>query len=440
MHPTASTPRPVRHETFYLDEGDLVMRIENTLYRFHAFHLQRATTYFDGILLAVNTDDGNSDEHPLDLDGVKSTDFEHLLWFFYESAYKWSGVVDAALTEKWESVLRLAEKFDMQQAANVACFALGCAAVLSDVRKISLCVKHGLGKDWVLEELRRVITRETSLTTAEGRELGTDTTVAIAAAREALRAKAIPPKAACSADLLCNSCERVTYYGAVTCFNGVHECDECGERELCPSWDRRPPYELVEDSMFPCCAVKLTSTLQAHDATFRMHSYHLKRTSQVFEDMFNLPRSVGLSEGINHNYPIVLDLEARQMENLLWFLYDSAYEWSYKGDPTLVDRWEDILIVADIFNMSEVCRVATYALDHNGGLPDIRKISLCVRYDIDKSWALEAIKRVCARPNALSKDEARDVGVDMTASIASIREAAYKASGASVSHLLTQFW
>ncbi|KAI5897534.1 uncharacterized protein SCHCODRAFT_02743911 [Schizophyllum commune H4-8] len=68
-----------------------------------------------------------------------------------------------------------------------------------------------------------------------------------------------------------------------------------------------------------------------------------------------------------------------------------------------------------------------------GGLPDIRKISLCVRHDVDRSWAVEAIKRVCARRDALTKEEARDIGLDMTASIASVREAAYKASGGKIS-------
>ena len=106
---------------------------------------------------------------------------------------------------------------------------------------------------------------------------------------------------------------------------------------------------------------------------------------------------------------------------------------SYEADPGLSAKWEDILHVGDMFQMEDVCRVATYALDHHGGLPDIRRISLCVRHDVDKSWAVEAIKRVCARRDALTKEEARDIGLDMTASIASVREAAYKASGGKVS-------
>ena len=85
-----------------------------------------------------------------------------------------------------------------------------------------------------------------------------------------------------------------------------------------------------------------------------------------------------------------------------------------------------------MFNMEEICRVATYALDHNGGLTDIRKVALCVRHDIDKSWAAEALERICVRQHALTKDEAREIGLDMTAAIASAREAAYKVSGGNI--------
>ena len=51
-----------------------------------------------------------------------------------------------------------------------------------------------------------------------------------------------------------------------------------------------------------------------------------------------------------------------------------------------------------------------------------------MRHEVDRGWAVEAIKRVCGRQDALTKEEARDIGLDMTASIASVREAVYKAT------------
>ncbi|KAL1753386.1 hypothetical protein FB107DRAFT_292462 [Schizophyllum commune] len=366
MQPTETTHHASRHGTFYLDEGDLVARAEDTLYRFHSFHLQRATTHFDTSIQSLRneaTQEGSHDYRPLVLDGVKSLDFEHLLWFFYELAYRWSGIVDPALTEKWESILLLAEKFGMKQAATVACHALGRAGILSDVHKIALCVKHGLGKDWVVEELKRTVSRDEPLTQGEGRDLGPDTTILLAAAREALRPQPSAP---------------------INHGTAISEMASKGDLFL-----------------------------------------------QAFQDMLNSPFTGTSDEGQTRHCPIVLDLKTHQFRSFLWFLYDSAYEWSYKADPELASRWEDVLVVADMFNMEEVCRVATYALDHNGGLPDIRKISLCVRHEVDKSWAFEAIKRVCARQEALTEEEACDMGLKMAINIASAREIAYKSSGGS---------
>ena len=113
MEPTETSHRPTCHGTYYFDEGDLVVRVstfpsdepgalahrllsllqaEDTLYRFHSFHLERATNYFDAKIQASSdapANEGGSDDKPLVLDDVKSQDFEHLMWFFYESAYKW---------------------------------------------------------------------------------------------------------------------------------------------------------------------------------------------------------------------------------------------------------------------------------------------------------------------------------------------------------------
>ena len=113
MQTTDTCHRPMRHGTYYIDEGDLVVRVssspseergasahrllsllqaEDTLYRFHSFHLERATSYFDAKIQASSdapANEGGRDDNPLVLDDVKSQDFENLMWFFYESAYKW---------------------------------------------------------------------------------------------------------------------------------------------------------------------------------------------------------------------------------------------------------------------------------------------------------------------------------------------------------------
>ncbi|KAL1749129.1 hypothetical protein HDZ31DRAFT_28333 [Schizophyllum fasciatum] len=355
---SASLPADqLRDGAYYMSDGDIVVSVGGMLFRFHSFHLQRATSHFDRMLAAGTS---GSDSNPLVLDDTTAHDFAHLLWFFYESAYKWLGLADPSMTPKWESVLLLAQKFGMAQVARVACHALDRAKALGDVRKVALCTKHDTGKDWVLEELQRLLTRAEPLSMDEADEMGARTTAVLSAAREALhlRPPAIQPPA----------------------------CADVGSK------------------------------------VYPVHAYHLKRASRTFVDMFDLQNDNASTEGKSQEQPIFLNVEEHQFSSFIWFLYDSPYAWSYEANPDLASKWEDILSIGDMFNMSEVCKVATYALDFNGGLPDIRKISLCVRHRITMDWALQAVKRVCTRQFALTRTEARAIGVDMTAMIACVRE------------------
>ena len=177
-----------------------------------------------------------------------------------------SGIVDPALTGHWESVLLLAEKFNMAQAAKVACYALGRAGVLSDVRKISLCVKHGLGKDWVVEELKRVIVRVNPLTREEGRELGLDTVVILAASRET---RALQAGGVCATGH-CPECRDTM---AISCANGWHTCQngcmiiEC-PRQGTVTLDVAP---LVQDTVLPSlpCSLQHLPTSAEEVLTYR---------------------------------------------------------------------------------------------------------------------------------------------------------------------------
>ncbi|KAL1699390.1 hypothetical protein EV121DRAFT_284118 [Schizophyllum commune] len=374
-----------RHGTYYIDEGDIIMR--------------RDTTYFDDLIASLDANPGQGsvgaiDANPLPVDDVNAIDFEHLLWFFYESAYNWSSTADPTLTPKWESILRLADKFGMERTAKVACYALGRAGALPDVRKIALCAKHGMGKDWIIEELERIISRPTPLTPGEAAEIGSPIAVAVlAAAREELRN--LP-------DLECTPC----YPTLKSCHGGVHTCPTWGHHNTpCPKRDvsyiqgLRPNLQaVVSNSMDPdifskgICEI-LVSCLNSHrrvladlvtmanlcprprwqgDLYFKIEDfvcsvdpYSLGRASKVFAGMLTIPQSHITTEGTTEANPIVIDAKADQFRSFLWFLYDSSHGWSHIANPDSADRWEDILAIADMFSMDEIARVATYALDYN---------------------------------------------------------------------------
>ncbi|KAI5831210.1 hypothetical protein K523DRAFT_350933 [Schizophyllum commune Tattone D] len=392
-----------RHGTYYIDEGDIIMRAENTLFRIHSFHLQRDTTYFDDPIASLDANPGQGsvgsiDANPLPVDDINAIDFEHLLWFFYESAYNWSTTSDPALTPEWESILRLADKFDMKRSAKVACYALGRAGVLSDVRKIALCTRYGMGKDWIVEELKRMVSRDAPLNPGEAVEIGSPIAVAaVAAAREELRNLPEIQFSPCSfQDLECTPCSRLK-----SCHGGVHTCATWGHHNTpCPQRDvsyiqglRPDAQTVVSNSMDPDIFSKEIVTmvnlrprprwqgdlyLKIEDFVCSVDPYSLRRASKVFAGMLTIPQSHNTTEGTTEADPIVIDAKADQFRSFLWFLYDSSYGWSHIANPDSADRWEDILAIADMFSMDKIARVATYALDHNIGLSDIRKLSLTV--------------------------------------------------------------
>lgn len=208
-----------------------VLGLVNTLFRLHSFHLQTTTRYFDEALQPRDLDADVSKafdvDDPIVLSDVNSEDFENLLWFFYDSAYIWSGVVDPSVTKKWESVLLLAEKFDMKKVAKVACHALGRAGVLQDVPRIALCVKYDMGKDWMLEGLKRLLLREEPLSVEEAVLLGPEVTAKLAAAREQVYRGHIDTTSCTVQSAVCQRCPRLT-----TCAGGLHICTDYGVKRL----------------------------------------------------------------------------------------------------------------------------------------------------------------------------------------------------------------
>lgn len=384
-----SNDQPVtiaRNEKYYFESGDLVARVENSLFRFHSFHLRRATSSFDDTLDKIIADPSlpgsGNDETPLTLDGIDAKDFAALLWFFYESAYKWSASVDRSDALIWESILLCAEKFQMLQVAKVACHALDRAGILGDIRKISLCAKHRMGNAWVQKELKRVVSRSDALSADEARMLGLDVTVILSAAREDWLHL---PKTACYVQCAAPTCPQCGE--PAVCFRSAHVCKPRFSKQSahyrdCPNevtWSFNNSFEaqnavvskinLIEGEYTALAPASLRSFDKGYIGTgdvffkveerlFRIHSYHLRTASLVFADMFSLPSVEGqAAEGTSEDNPIHLHVEAYDFENLLYFFYDSAYEWSPTVDSTTIPLWESVLRLAHKFDMEDAKRL-----------------------------------------------------------------------------------
>lgn len=157
------------------------------------------------------------------------------------------GLVDDSLRDQWESVLLLAEQFEMRQVAIVASHALDRMGVLDDIRKISLCVRHVRDKDWALEELVRTVDRREPLNEQEGNQVGMNMVIAISAARHALQEAKIPSVVGvCSSAPDCRESHRYSSDSSVDCFHGVHICGQ-GHRVVCPALGKLTARDAVLD-------------------------------------------------------------------------------------------------------------------------------------------------------------------------------------------------
>lgn len=423
------------------------MRVEDSLYRFHSYHLQRATTYFDKLL--ENTppagwqSGGGGDVHdsPIVLDEVKASDFEGLLWFFYESGYTWQGFVTAARNETWGSVLALAERFSMDEVAKVACYALHRMRVpLGDARQIALCMRYNLPTSWMDEHIRRVLSREDSLSAHESRQLGFDVAALFAYTRERCHHVQKIESRPCRSPLPCSQCNSQ----AVTCYKGlVHICSvdanhhySCPPRplrrhvvtEICKSLSALGVEQAERD-----CAKSPPNVrgpeqgdawLKVEDTIFCLHSFHLVKASPVFATMFTLPVNVAsLKQMYSSNSPITLEDDTKEcLTNMLWFFYDAPYQWTERVAPEMINKWESILKFGRKYDMADVCRVAVTALNHHGALSPVRKISLCDVYGIGDDWSREAYRAVCQREGSLTVDEVNELGALLTVKIVQARE------------------
>jgi BTB/POZ domain len=91
-----------RSEKYYLVDGNVVFlvrllclvaqfpnlilaKVDNCLFKVHRYFFIRDSDVFRDMFSVppASTEEGTSDRHPIVLEQVKATDFEHLLWVYY---------------------------------------------------------------------------------------------------------------------------------------------------------------------------------------------------------------------------------------------------------------------------------------------------------------------------------------------------------------------
>ncbi|KAI9465153.1 hypothetical protein BJY52DRAFT_1245393, partial [Lactarius psammicola] len=100
--------RVVRHQEYFFRDGDITIRVEDSMFRIHKHFLTRESRHFHAMLVpnAVPCRDppGSSETNPVVLKDATSEGFAGLLWVFYNPEYS----IYKASLEKWRRILTLA--------------------------------------------------------------------------------------------------------------------------------------------------------------------------------------------------------------------------------------------------------------------------------------------------------------------------------------------
>jgi hypothetical protein len=177
--------------------------VENNLFRVHRYFFTRDSSFFLEKLPHPpppgEFSKGSSDNNPFVLEDTLRVDFERLLWIFYNEYVFYSSFpmtsniylrkysIYEADVEQWSSILKLAHKWDF---VEVKAFALRELELqeMPALDKIILYHSQDIDRNLLQAAYTALTIRDESITIEEGYQLGMETALRLAHAREKARA------------------------------------------------------------------------------------------------------------------------------------------------------------------------------------------------------------------------------------------------------------
>jgi len=177
--------------------------VEKTLFRLHRYFFIRDSRFFEEKLpnppSPGDVSEGSSDKNPLVLDDASKVDFERLLWIFYNPYVARSYVFLLHLihhhrkyslydadAEVWTSILKLAHQWTFREMKELAVRELQAHSI-APLQRVVLYQKYEVNRDLLRPAFIALTTRDEPIEIDEGRELGLETALRLAKAREKAR-------------------------------------------------------------------------------------------------------------------------------------------------------------------------------------------------------------------------------------------------------------
>ncbi|KZT60673.1 hypothetical protein CALCODRAFT_492225 [Calocera cornea HHB12733] len=175
---------PRRHDKYYWADGNVVFLVDGTLFKVHRYLFEQSEVFRAMFSLPPPKGtpvEGSSDSNPVRLEGVSNIAFEHLLWYMYPMSH---GEMTAVPADAWLQILNLATMFDFERIRSSAISVL-CRCP-DPMFKLSVAERFHVD-EWRLGCYVELCMRPAFFTEAEMRQLGSETTARLVAARELVR-------------------------------------------------------------------------------------------------------------------------------------------------------------------------------------------------------------------------------------------------------------
>ncbi|KAI6046753.1 hypothetical protein EDC04DRAFT_2887608 [Pisolithus marmoratus] len=162
-------------------------------------------------------------------------------------------------------------------------------------------------------------------------------------------------------------------------------------------------------------------TFLVEDSLFRVPREPFQQESEVFRDMFSLPQGDSLVvEGSSDEKPIRLDgTNKDDFEQLLKVLLYRMYG-SQPNLPHSIEQWTSVLKLSTLWSFEKLRQASMDALI-KCGIGAVDRIILSQQYHI-KSWLLPALNELARRPEPITLEEAKRMGIEIALKLASVRE------------------
>ncbi|KAI6043412.1 hypothetical protein EDC04DRAFT_2891036 [Pisolithus marmoratus] len=170
-----------------------------------------------------------------------------------------------------------------------------------------------------------------------------------------------------------------------------------------------------------------TVAFLVENCLFRVPRKPLEEESMVFRDMFLLPQlNSNVIEGLDDTRPVVLHgISKDDFECLLKALLCRQHGQNKGLVLNLTNQWISVLKLSTMWEFTSLRTAAISWLDTSGASAyrsdHVERIVFAMQYGIEE-WLLPSLLALAQRPDPISVEEGRRLGIETALKLASVRE------------------